>query len=232
MALEPPGPHRVPIHFQGQVVPGVEGEVVFVNNLYWSLTMNHILHLHRNIREELENLTGINLHLGQRDARPVTGQNYGQGFIEYEIFDVPLFHIPQMNNENFGWNGEVGGPEVPNIPVNPYAGIAVGAAEVVPANAEDPILMRPFAPGEVMANFHGEADLENPRYYSKETFNRIELEGVPRRKRNPVTRQVIEPGNVRFYTKAGGARRQSKKSMRKITRRRKTTRRKAKDFCL
>ncbi len=235
MPLEPPGPHRVPIHFQGQVVPGVEGEIVYSPwQNRWILPLEHYILLGE-IVVKLRELTNNN-----NDFRPVPGQNYGaQGFIEYEIGEAPevpdfMGPLPVVNPQPVvpppevvqlgynNWNGEVAGPEVPNVPANPYAEIPVGAAKYVPAGAEDQILMRPFEAGEVMANFHGESGFG--RYYSKEAFNSMELKGHPRRKENPFTRAPIEPGNVRFYKKAGGGRRKTK-SKRKQQRRRKTARR-------
>ncbi len=135
----------------------------------------------------------------------------------------PPIEIPPLEDVN--WNGEVAGPEVPNIPVNPYAGIPIGAPRAVPAGATNAVTYNSIVAGEQMADFHGEAALENPRYYKKSTFNSLELKGIPRRKENPFTRAPIEPGNVRFYTKEGGAKKRKTKSKRKQQRRRKTARR-------
>ncbi len=229
----PPGSYRVPIYFQGQIVPGVEGELRFADGRV-SMTIEHIIELDSFIKNRILSIPGVALQPGQ--SLRVAGHT--DDSIEYEIYNLPQFpalsylEIPPYNNEgwnnrrwnNRGWNnGEVRGPEVPNVPVNPYAGRPMGAAKAVPAGATNVVMGDLLESGEEMADFHGEAG--HGRYYKKSTFNSLELKGVPRRKENPFTRQKIQPANVEFYTKAGGGARRKTKSKRKQQRRRKTARR-------
>ena len=61
--------------------------------------------------------------------------------------------------------------------------------------------------GDIMVNFHGERDLETPRYYKMSTFNKL----TP--KINPYSRKPIELSNVKVYKAKleGGKRRKTKK---------------------
>lgn len=69
--------------------------------------------------------------------------------------------------------------------------------------------------GDIMVNFHGERDLETPRYYKMTTFNKLN----PRI--NPYSRKPIELTNVKVYkAKLEGGKRKTKK-----TRKAKKTRR-------
>lgn len=61
--------------------------------------------------------------------------------------------------------------------------------------------------GDIMVNFHGERDLETPRYYKMSTFNKLN----PRI--NPYSRKPIELSNVKVYkAKLEGGKRKTKKT--------------------
>lgn len=79
----------------------------------------------------------------------------------------------------------------------------------VPRNATNAILFTPITEGEPMVNFHGERGYG--RYYSRATYN-----AMPTPKRNPQTRQFIQPRNVRTYRArlVGGKRSLRRKSRR------------------
>jgi hypothetical protein len=82
-----------------------------------------------------------------------------------------------------------------------------------------------IAPGTRMVDFHGERDLG--RYYTLAEFEALPF--ADRRKKNPSTRQVIEPANVSYYIAEGGKRRKASKrrATRKSKKSRKATRRRA-----
>lgn len=103
--------------------------------------------------------------------------------------------------------------------------VALPAPEEGQGNTDMPgrpvsvISMSGIAPGTQMVDFHGERD--HGRYYTLEEFQGLPI--TERRKKNPSTRQVIEPANVTFYTAQGGRRRKAK--TRKAKKSRKSTRR-------
>jgi hypothetical protein len=74
---------------------------------------------------------------------------------------------------------------------------------------ENAITYEPIENGNEMVNFHGEKALG--RYYKKSSFNSFakNADGV---KKNPFTRALIAPGNVKKYTAKGGKRRKHRKA--------------------
>ena len=73
--LQPPGPHLIPVRFQGQIVPGVQAEVHVPPGLQrWSYTINHVLERVPQIRQTIFALPGLQLQPGE-SIRPINHQN-------------------------------------------------------------------------------------------------------------------------------------------------------------
>ena len=84
----------------------------------------------------------------------------------------------------------------------------------LPPGATNVITMDDIASGDEMINFHGERN--RGRYYKKSTYNSLTSNrGV---KKNPFTRAIIEPQNVKRYKAKGGTKR--RRTLRRRTRRR------------
>ncbi len=62
----------------------------------------------------------------------------------------------------------------------------------IPSNAVNAITQIPIEKGTIMVNFHNEK--EHGRYYTKSTYRQLQ-----RPKRNPFTREIINPQNVSKY---------------------------------
>jgi hypothetical protein len=138
---------------------------------------------------------------------------------EFRIPD-PNVLIPLMAMFRLGWElitindigiRHVGGPDdVPPAPPVPLPEIKI------PAGQEDVISMAPIPDGTRMVDFHGER--AKHRYYTEATYNALNP------KKNPYTRQAIEPNQVTRYiakldstlpVQQAGRRRKTKKSKRR-----------------
>jgi hypothetical protein len=97
----------------------------------------------------------------------------------------------------------------------------------VPANATNAVSYENIVNGANMVNFQGE--FGHGRFYTKNTFNKIQPYIYSGKKRNPFTQQNIEPGNITRYTakKAaqGGRRRVRKTKKRRVSKKKMTRRR-------
>lgn len=80
----------------------------------------------------------------------------------------------------------------------------------VPKNSMNAILFTPIEDGTRMVNFHGERNFG--RYYTANAYN-----ALPKPKRNPQTRRVIQKQNVRPYRAhvVGGGKRSRRSSRRR-----------------
>lgn len=67
----------------------------------------------------------------------------------------------------------------------------------LPSNAKNTVSYENIRTGNDMVNFHGESGFG--RYYTRNTFDRIPKNTVSPYKKNPATRQIINPGNVVRY---------------------------------
>jgi hypothetical protein len=68
----------------------------------------------------------------------------------------------------------------------------------VPANATDAIILDDIEEGENMVNFHDEA--AHGRFYKRSSFNALEENPITGFKKNPFSRAIIRPGNIRRLT--------------------------------
>lgn len=201
---------EVPVTYLGQPVPGVMGLIEQRPDGTYSMTFNHIMDRDPLISARIRQLFG----LGQDQA--VTPQAITPQGIDYRLAVPPaapavqaqIAHLHNLLNQLMAAAGPGGGPAAgagggPNMYANaPHIGELA-----VPAEAQAPIGMNIPAAGTEMANFHGEHGLG--RVYTREEFDHLPIKGHGR-KENPITRQPIQPGNVRYYRLSGGSRRRGR----------------------
>jgi len=212
---------EVPVTYLGQPVPGVMALIQQHPDGIYRLTVNHVLQRMSQIEARIR----LQFGLGQNQhvtARTITPQG-----VDYRLAVPPAGAQPVANaNAQAAMQqllGALGGAG----PAGAGAGAGAMYANAphigelaVPAEAQAPIGMNIPVAGTEMANFHGEHGLG--RVYTREEFDQLPIKGHGR-KENPITRQPIQPGNVRYYRLSGGKKRRGTK--RSGTKRRGTKRR-------
>ncbi len=89
----------------------------------------------------------------------------------------------------------------------------------IPANATNAISTNTIENGTNMVNFQGEFGHE--RFYTKNTFDKLQPHEYSGKKRNPFTQQIIEPGNItRYIAKKPAVTQGGRRHVRKIKRHR------------
>jgi len=194
--------------------------------------MNHVLRDRPRIEQAIRALPGVVVPPGH-GIRPVNGQNYGQGFVEYEIFQYPPFqgyvggpqghmHQVQMQHNDafpFIWQPPILGQPAQQAPPNLFNDNARPSVR----NGKDDecvICMEPLAENVVVIDDGTKVD--GPVTCGHK-FHKDCIQGWVNGKANPKCPACrgniskIHPASV-----IGGGKRRSK---RKITRRRKSTKR-------
>ena len=154
----------------------------------------------------------------QRGANPTNGGTSGSSPLDYA--ETQLQEAREAENADAIRNYEriiktllqQPGVEETRYPEWPAEGVAVPEIELpapaagepfnqnAPGRAISTLSLEAIRPGTRMVNFHGER--EHGRFYTLEDFQG--LVETRRRKKNPVSRGVINPENVSFYVARGG----------------------------